>query len=195
MITDDEKKQLQEAVDRNLEPMKASTLFLGLYAPEMRKDPVALIQMGLAIILDKPIAVVAFDDDPIPKALEKIAFITRRARRADPESVHNATTEILNTFKNEIAEPHVNVDVSINEMGVILTALSTLHALQPIKQPHELTDDERAYLASIDSVLEKLCERAGLGEHFARDAKVEAMRELVRKKNCKQTAPGSEGVH
>ncbi len=79
--------------------------------------------------------------------------------------------------------PLVNLEISIEEMGVVLVALATLHGMQGIKQPGQMTDQERDYVAATDSIMRKFCTAAGMPENFLKDMKAQAMRELMQRKN------------
>jgi hypothetical protein len=77
----------------------------------------------------------------------------------------------------------VDMEISVEEMGVIITALATLHGMQAIKQPSQMTPMEREYTAAIDSIIRKFCKAAGLPENFCHETKASALRELMFRKN------------
>ena len=68
-------------------------MFLGLYSKNWGDDPVPLLQLALAIVLDKPIAILAIEGAIIPENLKKIAIVTEHA--ADSSEMHEATSRIM----------------------------------------------------------------------------------------------------
>lgn len=61
------------AADRNCAMIDDSKVFVSLFSKDMTKDAIPCLQLGLAIMLDKPIVVVAAADDEIPENLANCA--------------------------------------------------------------------------------------------------------------------------
>lgn len=90
-----EKEFLREVIARTEPKIRGSAVFLSLFSEQMQKEPVPILQLGLAVLLDKPIAIIAFDDEVVPENLRKLAFFVARAKRGDMESVEAATRAII----------------------------------------------------------------------------------------------------
>lgn len=65
--------QMRKATKESAEKIKNSALFLTLITENFFRDPIAMIQLGLAIMLDKPIVIVTVDNTAVPKHLALIA--------------------------------------------------------------------------------------------------------------------------
>ena len=74
--------------------IKDSSIYLGLYSKDFAKDPAPLLQLALAIVLDKPIFIIALEDELIPETLEHIAVTVQRVHGRNPEEMSRAVAEI-----------------------------------------------------------------------------------------------------
>lgn len=72
-----------EIAKRNLGPVASSDVFLVLFNDRLAEEPIPLIQIGLAIYLDKPIGVLLPHGRAIPENLRRLA---RAVIEYDPES-------------------------------------------------------------------------------------------------------------
>ena len=75
--------ELKEALRVNGKAVVNSYVYLGLYSEKWKDDPIPLLQMGLAIILDKPIAIISVRGAKIPEHLKKLAFAVDYANTAE----------------------------------------------------------------------------------------------------------------
>lgn len=73
MSRKDRDRWLREAVRRNLPPMRESAMFLALFTENYEKDATAVLQFGLAVLLDKPIYLVMPRGTHLPENLRRIA--------------------------------------------------------------------------------------------------------------------------
>jgi hypothetical protein len=89
------KKWLKRAVDGSGEKIEKSAIFASLYSGGYHKDPLCALQLGIAIMLDKPICLIAIDGQPIPKHLEKIAFAIERVNDPSEAAMRDAMTRIM----------------------------------------------------------------------------------------------------
>lgn len=64
---------LREAIRRNLPPLKSSTIFLALYSENYERDAIAVLQFGLAVLLDKPIYILVKAGEPIRENVRRLA--------------------------------------------------------------------------------------------------------------------------
>ncbi|HEX4469519.1 MAG TPA: hypothetical protein VH080_08285 [Gemmatimonadaceae bacterium] len=69
----DEMESLVRAALRNYHAMKDSFMVLTIFSADYQKDPVALMQFALAILLDKPIYLAVPNDRPIPANVRAVA--------------------------------------------------------------------------------------------------------------------------
>jgi len=89
--------ELKRAAKRNLDKINSSAVFLALFNEKMAKDPICLMQMGLAIYLDKPIALLVPEGAVIPENLRRVAQKIEYFRRDedDPSCINDATDRLM----------------------------------------------------------------------------------------------------
>lgn len=73
-MNEEVKHWAQKTLDRNLGPMKGSSIFLALSPEKMKDDPTPIFQFGLALLLDKPIIILVPEGEPVPKNVQKVAL-------------------------------------------------------------------------------------------------------------------------
>lgn len=96
---------LVASIKRNLKPMADSTMFVQLFSGGVEEDPNAVLQLGMAMMLDKPIALVVLDGVKVPKNIEKVAIAIERVSRDDPEMARKASekiAEIVRKYANKV---------------------------------------------------------------------------------------------
>lgn len=86
-MTPDDHKKLKEAFDRNYEALKGSAVFVSLYHPNMANETIPVLQLGLAVLLNKPIIVAAEPGTLIPANLLKLAVGQVQMDRNNPEAL------------------------------------------------------------------------------------------------------------
>lgn len=75
------------------EPLiEKSAMFVSLFSKGWRKDPTPLLQLSIAILLDKPICIIAVDNEVVPETLKKIAFAIEYVK--NPEDMQGAVEAI-----------------------------------------------------------------------------------------------------
>lgn len=87
-------KRLRDATQRNYEALSGSTVFCCLFNDKMVKEVLPLIQMGLAVYLDKPIILLVPKGSTVPGNLRAMATAVEEFDPAD-ESTLNAAVERL----------------------------------------------------------------------------------------------------
>lgn len=99
MITLSEKdnETIKKIIENSKEKIQSSSSFLALYSAEWKEDPVPLLQLAIAIILDKPIILLAIQGVPIPENLKKLAVITEKADTL--EELPQATERMLKKMR------------------------------------------------------------------------------------------------
>lgn len=86
-IDDETNEWLDKAYSGTKEKLEGSSTYFGLISEGCKSDPLMALQLGMAILMNKPIAVVMVEDEPVPKALEHIAFYIGRVSRSDDDSM------------------------------------------------------------------------------------------------------------
>lgn len=87
------------------EGMSDSAIFMQLFNPlsdpdEALEDPQYLIQLGYAIMLDKPVIVIASYKQTIPDKLEKVADVIGRYKDGSMKSIHNAIESAIENIES-----------------------------------------------------------------------------------------------
>lgn len=90
---DDMKEWAGEAFDRNREGISSSEMFVVGFSGT-RDDALQCLQLGMAIMMNKPIVILADGDVELPKTLERVAVKVTRAQFSDPEAMDRAIKEI-----------------------------------------------------------------------------------------------------
>lgn len=83
----------QIALRRLRAKLDDSAIFLALFNGAWARDPTCLVQLGFALMLEKPIYLVAPLDVPIPRGLARLADGIEFYR--GPEDYEAATTRLL----------------------------------------------------------------------------------------------------
>lgn len=94
-----ERAELQRWAERATRGIRESTTFITLWSDSMasdpKGDPVPVIQLGLAMLLDKPIVIVAPVGAVIPENVRRVARSIKFYVPADPTSIQHATQAAL----------------------------------------------------------------------------------------------------
>lgn len=92
-------KALRDAVRRNYEGLSGSTTFCLLFNERMLEEVIPVIQMGLAVYLDKPIVILAPKGALIPANLRAMATAIEEFDPKDEASLHAATERLVRSGK------------------------------------------------------------------------------------------------
>lgn len=92
-------EELKNIAKRNFEPIKGSSIFLTLFNKKMLEDPVPLLQLGMAIMMGKPIAVLVKKGDKIPDTLRDMSFCVEEY--TDTTNLQSATKKIVGIAKEK----------------------------------------------------------------------------------------------
>jgi hypothetical protein len=88
---------LRQAVRRSAEKMSDSALFLALFTKDYERDAVAVLQLGLAVLLDKPMGFMVQKGTPIPENVRRMARAIVEYEHVDDVGV--ATETLLRDLK------------------------------------------------------------------------------------------------
>jgi hypothetical protein len=95
----DASKELQKFVEKQLKGIKSSEVFVSLFTENYEKSPLCLLQLTLAIALNKPIyLLIAEGMMPSPK-LMKVVDKWEFFERNNPNSIKEATSKLLKEVK------------------------------------------------------------------------------------------------
>jgi hypothetical protein len=97
-------QRLKDAAKRSFEGIQEAATFLALFSDDMREDPICLMQMGLAVYLNKPIVLLVPEGVEVPENLLMMARKIEYFRR-DPEdmtSLEAATNRLTDWMKQNI---------------------------------------------------------------------------------------------
>lgn len=94
-LSDKQIDELLEAVERNAQMIQKSGMFLQIYAEDQTKDPIALIQLALAILMDKPLLILAPEGTRINDKLRRVADDITFFVPGDPEQLKAVTVKML----------------------------------------------------------------------------------------------------
>jgi len=80
-----------------------SKVYLSLFSEGSDRDPQCLLELGIAMMLDKPIVVVATEGVKIPENLRKVAVIVENVDSSIPSDMKRAMRSVGKVI-SEIAE-------------------------------------------------------------------------------------------
>jgi len=93
-----EEENLVKAVKRNAEKISESDVFLSLVTSKYVEDPYCAMQLGLAILMEKPIYLLVKDGTHIPNHLFKIAD---KIEHFNDDTLKSATDKLFKNLKSE----------------------------------------------------------------------------------------------
>jgi hypothetical protein len=89
---------LVDATEKSKREISSSTIYLSLFTESFTKDPVCLIQLALAVILNKPIMILVADGIKVPKNIVRLAYAIDTCDPKVPGSVEAAAERMRATF-------------------------------------------------------------------------------------------------
>lgn len=84
------KDWLKSAVAATGDKIEESDSFASIFTSNYKESPMCALQLGIAILLDKPLVIIADHKEKIPKHLTKIAGLIHRVDLNDPKSMQGA---------------------------------------------------------------------------------------------------------
>src|SRR5215831_14196823 len=98
-LSRDQRRQLQTWARKVTEGQRASAVFCSLWSDGMRddpgRDPIPVIQLGYAMLLDKPIVIVAPRGARVPENVKRAALAVEFYEPDDVLSVRAATLRAI----------------------------------------------------------------------------------------------------
>jgi len=99
-LTPQDKKYLTNIIKRNIGPMKESRVFLSLFSEDMKKEPIPILQLGMAVLMDKPIALMVKRGAKVPKHIIKIATAIEYLEDDSPQSIQKVTSSLMEKMRD-----------------------------------------------------------------------------------------------
>lgn len=94
------KEWAEKAAAGTMEGLEGSRAFISLLTPSMKKDPLCALQLGLAILHEKPIVIMQIEGTPIPEVLKRLAIHIEPVK--DNEDMERATKDMYDAIKDII---------------------------------------------------------------------------------------------
>jgi hypothetical protein len=88
----------RRAVSRTFDKVKDSAVFLTIFTNAYARDPAALMQLGMAVVLDKPLLLLVEEGTPIPENIKRMARAIETYRSMD--DLEFATKKLLQTAQD-----------------------------------------------------------------------------------------------
>lgn len=98
LMDEDSKKWLKAATEDSGEKIEKSAIFMSLFSKSYAKEPLCALQLGIAILLDKPICLMVVEGGKVPEHLKKIAFAIEQVTDTHPDSMKVAYEKIQKKF-------------------------------------------------------------------------------------------------
>jgi hypothetical protein len=77
-----------------LEKLGDSQVYAGLVSPDFMTDPMCALQLGFAVLKNKPIFLIVDKNLPIPDSLVKVAKIIEKVDMKNPNDIERASISI-----------------------------------------------------------------------------------------------------
>lgn len=96
---------LKDAADDSGKKIQSSEVFTGILTENFLNNPLCALQMGYAVLMDKPIILIVDEKTPIPKSLAKLAKVIERINIDNPKDMERAQNSIRNFLNAMQVEP------------------------------------------------------------------------------------------
>lgn len=92
---------LKDAAEGSVPKMKESASFLSVFTKNFANEPLCALQLGFAVLMDKPIILIADQSEPIPKHLIRLAALIERVDISNKTEVQRATESIARFMQEQ----------------------------------------------------------------------------------------------
>ena len=92
------KRWMKRVSERSGEGIKNSEVYMGVASMDYMKEPQCALELGIAIMLDKPIALLVMEGVKIPENLRKVAVAVETCDPDNGESVTAASMRLMEKF-------------------------------------------------------------------------------------------------
>lgn len=93
-------EEIVEYITKSCKGVKESSHFLSLFTDNYEKEPYCIIQMGYAVLLDKPIYLIVQEGRKIPENLKRLAKKIVYCDISDKASISKAAEQISQAIKD-----------------------------------------------------------------------------------------------
>ena len=90
----EQEKEWRETLQRNKEALQDSAIFLQLWSDGISRDPLACLQLGLCIMIDKPIHIACPEGTVLPENMQRLARSVEYFKRDDQKDLARAAEKI-----------------------------------------------------------------------------------------------------
>lgn len=90
------KKWALEVTKKSGPRIEEATVFTALATKNFMKNPQCALELGLAVLMDKPIILIADHNEKLPENLIKIARAIQRVDLENPEDMRKAAEAVAN---------------------------------------------------------------------------------------------------
>jgi hypothetical protein len=91
----EEKEKTKEMADK----LEESTVYTGIFTENFKKDPTCALQLGLAILMNKPILLLVQEGVSVPAALAKVAIVETFKDMKDEKEMERITATMAKIIK------------------------------------------------------------------------------------------------
>jgi len=98
---DEELKRYATRIGGGIENSK---IFLSLFTKNYKEDPGCALQLGIAMMLDKPIGIMAEEGVVIPYKLAKVAEAIAWFKPGDEASMEESTKELMAMLEDRVGD-------------------------------------------------------------------------------------------
>lgn len=102
------KQWAREAVKKREPIIKDATIFTAIVTDNFLKNPLCALEVGLAVLMDKPIFIIVDNADKVPAHLVKIARVIERVDTSNAEEMRRVSENISKLADQVEAETNGN---------------------------------------------------------------------------------------
>ncbi|WP_374029796.1 hypothetical protein [Bdellovibrio bacteriovorus] len=95
---------LNKVAAKTEEGIRSSSVYAGIVTENFLTDPLCILQLGYALVRNKPIALIVHKDCQIPESLVKVAKVIERVDLTNPADLNRATESIAKMVQNNAGE-------------------------------------------------------------------------------------------
>lgn len=99
---------LRKSYDKNSTGIKASQVFASIFSESAKDSPEFALQIGLAVLMEKPIVIIAERSTRVPAGLLKIATAVERVSFGESSDMARVAATIKNLAKKNKEEPTIS---------------------------------------------------------------------------------------
>jgi len=98
------KRWAKRISERSGEAIEKSQAYVSLFTTDYKQSPQCALELGIAIMLDKPIGILALDETVIPENLKRVAIAIEYCKKDEPESQREASRRLMAKVKEVVGD-------------------------------------------------------------------------------------------